>query len=132
MRFWTGSHAEHGFLTELSNGLTGDLDHYRRRVLALETRAEKAELSLEAVTSLEEILSRPVAEAYRQAAHLTEQALHQRLETSRLKRELSLQTEKVRYLEAINAELEARLEEYEAEAFRNQARTFYVSNSRTF
>jgi chromosome segregation ATPase len=100
--------------------LAGELEVSRQRLIRLEAKAERAELELEAVTGLEEILARPMAEAYRQAAHLTEQALHQRLDNSKVRRELSLQTEKVRYLEAVNAELEARLEEYEAEAFRNQ------------
>lgn len=94
----------------------------RQRLIRLEAKAERAELELEAVNSLEEILARPLGEAYRQAASLTEQGLHQRLENSKVRRELSLQTEKVRYLEAVNAELEARLEEYEAEAFRHQVR----------
>lgn len=100
----------------------GELEVSRRRLIALEAKAERAELELEAVGCLEEILQRPLGEAYRQAASLTEQALHQRLENSKVRRELSLQTEKVRYLEAVNAELEARLEEYEAEAFRHQVR----------
>jgi hypothetical protein len=65
----------------------------------------------EAVASLEEILKRPMAEAYRQCAQLTETSLHQRLEASKVKRELTLQTEKVRYQERVIAELEARLEE---------------------
>lgn len=73
------------------------------------------------MASLEEVLSRPMAEAFRQCAHLTEAGLHQRLETSKVKRELGLQTEKVRYQERVIAELEARLEEYEAEAFRSQS-----------
>eukprot|EP00192_Tetraselmis_astigmatica_P001213 CAMPEP_0117654480 /NCGR_PEP_ID=MMETSP0804-20121206/3766_1 /TAXON_ID=1074897 /ORGANISM="Tetraselmis astigmatica, Strain CCMP880" /LENGTH=2097 /DNA_ID=CAMNT_0005460763 /DNA_START=186 /DNA_END=6476 /DNA_ORIENTATION=+ len=101
--------------------LAGDLDVSRRRVQRLEEHLEKAELQLEAVTSLEEILARPMAESFRQCAYLTEQSLHQRLETSKVRRELGLQTEKVRYQERVIAELEARLEDYEAEAFRLQS-----------
>ena len=91
--------------------LAADLENARHRALAQEKRAERAEMEREAVASLEEILQRPMAEAYRQCAQLTEASLHQRLETSKVRRELGLQTEKVRYQERVIAELEARLEE---------------------